>query len=930
MTPANPTPPEDDEDAEIERRYAELQAKRARQAAKAAGIHTSGGASIGGSVSAGGHVIGRDFFQLIIQHASSAAEAVSAQQGLAHYLFLLGNELACLRLGEIDSSINQATQSPVQLPDIYVPLKTTFQKDAQQGLAQAVVENKKGQLRDGQMVATSALEALAAFPQLTLIGDAGGGKSSFGAHVLLTLVRRWQDQGAALSALGEHWQAGAPLPVRVVLREFAAATATETRVLTAGDVWAFIGKKLEAEGWGHGQQAMQVVQKLVREHGALMLFDGLDECGDQARCDRVLVAVRHFMRNEQPKSRFVLTARPHAFPKGADPSNGVFKLAEFDDEQIELFITQFFSALTLRGWRTEAAANTKRDALLLAYQNDTLRPMAGNPLLLTLMATMHSNGQLPNDRVELYDDTVKLLMQRWNQDLDAGGALIAALDVKGLDMGHLRAALEKLAFQVHAANVGVQGTADIGEAQLVRAFEPLLGSMDKARQVVEFVERRAGLLVGTGPRGDERHFTFPHRTFQEFLAACHLARLEDFPAQCRPLAQTHPDHWRVVLTLAAGLSKRSNGATAADELVGGADVHISPQSTPTRNDWERALLAGLQLQEIGSLTLRSAGARSCAVLGRVQGWLLAGMALHPQQGGLPAAQRAEMGQALAALGDPRFAGPEKFHLPADDMLGFVGIDADPSFCIGTRKADAARVAKTVGTDVDKDDINDALTPTPRFYMSRFAVTVAQFRAFMLETQFTLTDDDGLRDADNAPMHTVTWSEALAYCQWLHEHLLRGPALAGHAAAVLVRQGGWQLTLPSELEWEKAARGQRPQAVFSWGDEPDPERANYSRSGVGRAAPVGSFGPNDFGLHDMLGNVWEWTRSAWQPYPYNATVAGRESIDAASEDSRVVRGGSWYGSVYLARCAFRFGDVPDSRYDGLGFRVVLRSAPVQKR
>ena len=74
----------------------------------------------------------------------------------------------------------------------------------------------------------------------------------------------------------------------------------------------------------------------------------------------------------------------------------------------------------------------------------------------------------------------------------------------------------------------------------MRAFRPLLdNSKDKADVVVDYIEKRAGLLVGQGEKDGERRFTFPHRTFQEFLAACHLAAQDDFPAECARLAEPH-------------------------------------------------------------------------------------------------------------------------------------------------------------------------------------------------------------------------------------------------------------------------------------------------------------------------------------------------------------------------------------------------------
>ncbi len=200
--------------------------------------------------------------------------------------------------------------------------------------------------------------------------------------------------------------------------------------------------------------------------------------------------------------------------------------------------------------------------------------------------------------------------------------------------------------------------------------------------------------------------------------------------------------------------------------------------------------------------------------------------------------RARAGDSLAALGDPRFD-PQRY-LPGDDMLGFVHIPADPDFRIGTRRADAQRVAKIVGYQVQNHEINDVLTPTPAFYMSRYLVTVGQFRAFVTASGLPLGDDETLRRPDNRPVRWVSWREALAYCNWLQEMLKASPLFADSEVARLVRDGGWRVTLPSEVEWEKAARGGQPNAIYAWGDTPSPNYANYDEAKIQGSSAVGCF------------------------------------------------------------------------------------------
>jgi formylglycine-generating enzyme required for sulfatase activity len=423
----------------------------------------------------------------------------------------------------------------------------------------------------------------------------------------------------------------------------------------------------------------------------------------------------------------------------------------------------------------------------------------------------------------------------------------------------------------------------------------------------------------------ERQFTFPHRTFQEFLAACHLAAQDDFPAACARLARAAAGHWQLVLPLAARLAKVERGASAADELIGGGSVtDLRERRSPDADDWTCAILAGTQLLEIGLGSIRKRE-RTHAIEARVTAWIAAALPPHPDEGGLPAAQRTYAGDLLASLGDPRFD-PQRFHLPADEMLGFVHIPADAAFRIGTRKANAQQVREITGSQVPDREINDDLTPTPAFYIARYPVTVAQLRTFVEATGRAPGDANALRDPDNRPVRYINWHEALAYCDWLNETLANAAVLDGTEAARLVREESWRVALPSELEWEKAARGGLADAVFSWGDTPDPNRANYWDSEIGTTSAVGCFPANGFGLSDMIGNVWEWTRSGYAPYPYQGDD-GRERPEPKEDDRLVVRGGAWNHLPDHARCAIRLRPRPDYRDFSLGFRVVLRSAPV---
>jgi len=912
----------------MQRQIAELQAKLAsvKQAtlsspsAAAHNIVTDGGAVVhGGIQTQGGDFIGRDFVQYLTQIIQQGEDPEEAKSVIAHYLYALVNDLSGLKLGEIYASTNQAQQSPLQLADIYVPLDTELH--IPQGVTLAGwLDGKIGEAdARREMRPVTALEALAEHRELTLLGSAGSGKSTFGASVLLNLAQAWQGHGDKLAELGENWIHGALLPIRIILRGFAEQLPAGEQMARAGDLWNFIARELDKSGHGMSTDTFKYVQRIARTHGAFVLFDGLDECGNEVRKNRVMYAVREFMDNAGPSCRFMLTARPSAFSEGTNPGRCVYKLADLNDTQIELFIRTWYAAMIARNWLPRGEAQSKMDDLLQVRQRHDLLPLTQKPLLLTLMAALHTNRtRLPDDRVDLYNESVELLMLRWNSKVGVDKALLEELNVQGLKLSDLRKALEVLAYRIHELNIGQKGAADINENELMKVFFRLLKSKDKADIVIEYIEKRAGLLIGEGtPDGEERKFTFPHRTFQEYLAACHLASKSDFVAECKRLTKQALGHWQVVLQLAARIAGAERGSSAADNLVHGCSIseyHIKLDVADSNCAW----LAGTMLLEIG-LGAINMEERTCTIAARVAGWLVASLSLHPDEGGASAIHRAQAGDVLAKLGDPRFD-PQRFYLPADEMLGFVRIPADPEFCIGTREADKQRIKNITGY-VGDNEINDDPTPTAEFYIAKYLVTVAQFRAFIETTGFQPNNIDALRDPDNRPVHSISWHEALKYCDWLNEQLSNG---AGPIAD-LVRVGGYRITLPSELEWEKAARGGLRDAVYSWGDDTDANRANYSDTGISATSTVGCFPANGFGLHDMLGNVLEWTRSHLKDYPY--TPDGRENLGAGENVLRVVRGGSWYDLRLNARCACRYGNHPVNRLDILGFRVVLRSAHV---
>jgi formylglycine-generating enzyme required for sulfatase activity len=311
-------------------------------------------------------------------------------------------------------------------------------------------------------------------------------------------------------------------------------------------------------------------------------------------------------------------------------------------------------------------------------------------------------------------------------------------------------------------------------------------------------------------------------------------------------------------------------------------------------DWLAATLAGEALVEIGLVGV-GRDALGQALLDRVQGWLVALL----ESGALVARQRADGGDVLAQLGDPRFKA-DSLYLPDEPVLGFIMIPAGP-FLMGEGKEEHS---VELGT----------------YYIARYPVTVAQFRVFVQESQYEAQMPwERYSSLGNHSVVTVTWYDARAYCDWLTEQLRAWEGTPGPLARLL-REEDWLVRLPTEAEWEKAARGTDGR-IYPWGNEADPERANYEDTGIGSTSAVGCFpgGASPYRVEDLSGNVWEWCHSLHKPYPYDAED-GRENPETRAD--RVLRGGAFSSIEWNVRCARRLRYDPFDGVGYYGYRVVV--------
>lgn len=723
-----------------------------------------------------------------------------------------------------------------------------------------------------------------------LIGDPGSGKTTFLRFATQVLARARLLDRPELAAEHLGLAGEPPFPVFVPLNrlaEFLADPAHADATCPPDAPERFL-RYLDFTLRGHSFGLPEgYLRRRVEAGGCLLLLDGLDEVPGALR-PRVARIVEQLVIESPKTNRHLLTCRTRAYEGttrlAALPS---FRLAPFEPAQVARFVEAWSRAL-LRVPAVDPgeealrrAEDYRRELQQQIDAHPNIGPLTESPLMLTMLAVVHwSRKRLPEQRVELYEAAVDYLLESRREQSPYPATL-------------RREALQALALRMFEDAEGVQRS--LGRREAAAAVAPVLAvPLDEAEAYLEGESLHSGLLVSR----TDGEVKFWHLTFQEYLAAVDLARGEDAWGTLAP--HLFDDRWAEVVLLFVGWLRWRHGQRPVKRLI------------------ERVLATGFDLP---------GRARAVGLLGRVlrdvrpfggdpaagtgyEAALAETLALFTPGG--PEVEeklRVEVGEALGQAGDPRLAADNRVPLPG-------GV-----FLMGAQKSDS------LAPGFDKEAYGDEspvhrVTVSP-FTIGRYPVTVAEFRRFVEAGErgyldprpwapegWAWRENEGFEAPGsweqqlahpNRPVVEVSWFEADAYSRWV---------------------GG---RLPTESEWEYAARGAEGRG-FPWGAEaPDGRRANFDMR-AGAPTPVGIYprGATPEGIFDLAGNVWEWCGDWFaQPYPARDLTDPR---GPAKGSSRVLRGGSFVYEPAALRGAYRRGLDPVVRSVGIGFRVVWGSAP----
>ncbi len=816
----------------------------------------------------------------------------------------------------------------ISLMDLYVPLEARIEMPEGEcwardlKLAGRKVAPEEAECM-GERLSKPALaeKLLEQHDGLVVLGDPGAGKTTFIKYLALREAGRENRER---------------MPVLIPLSAYANALAEQDGISLSRFMEKYYREQLDAD-----LPVGQILKRALEAGNALVLMDGLDEVQTlEGRMTVVNQVERFFNYHRKKGNKFVLTSRIVGYREARPVAKGLAEctLVDFGEKEIEAFVKNWTRAIEKAATDSEvlSAREAKRqeEELMFAVRNNPgVERLAANPLLLTILALMKRQGvALPERRVELYHKYTEVLIKQWN--------LARSLDkpcATRLDLVETVGVLAPLALWMHETSpgVGLVGKGDILHRLTEIYRERGEEHPDKASEtLLEDVRWHTALLLERG----QGMYGFIHLTFQEYLAAVGLAQKGqlDIDRMVDAVAEHIGDPvWVEVTRLAvAHLGINQYLDKRASEILEKL-LELGPEKAA-----EAAVLAGRTVRDAwpGGVTRQCRDLVKDALVNTVRGQFPA-----------KAKTRADAGVALGRIGDPR---PEIMTL--DKM----------EFCL------------VPGGDfvMSANDNPKEICPHLRypFWMGRFTVANAQYQLFMddggyAEERFweeasrqevwkdgkvkgrwdkeprnhpqRFTGPFGL---PNHPVVGVTWYEAVAFARWLEVHWReRG----------LVPEN-WRVSLPTEAQWEKAARGglkvlerlavltvdEVPKYVVSdvsvdnenaarkypWGDKSDSEKMNIEDAGIGTTSTPGCFptGKSSCGCEDMSGNVWEWTRSERREYPYDPKD-GREDAGLFTTDTWLSnRGGAYYWDEDRARCGFRDGNLPSLHNQIVGFRILL--------
>lgn len=778
------------------------------------------------------------------------------------------------------------------------------------------------------------VDILSVSDKCIVVGGAGSGKSTLLRYITTSLIEQYSSNENVFGGecLSEYFLSNKYVPIYIELRNLFVVTDNQTIKSVTVE---FIKNYIISTFFNNDEDSFDKFCLYIRQNniGLLVAFDGIDEIfnNETPQIANALVNITEKLFGDI-KQKLIFSSRKNGY-------NG-WKLRGFIEVELRQMDKQCYLQLASKIIEyNRPGCDTERQVLILDKAINDCKldnDIVGSPLFMSLlvMIFINNNSQLPERKSRIIDDSIKLLIARWNKKLkDNDHYVYETSTLFGLVKN---VAYESLFNENSASDQRVTEIFSRRLREMVEKYqeeEDMSGDSPSIDNIINFLSSNAGIIA----KLDDKNYRFTHRYFSEYLAASLLIENPTFDKIVYDkVCGNNFEFLQETLLLAIEILLDNNNYPRLWQHFQSI-LYFYKSDTSCANShmaiWYLCKVFSarnyLMFDRINNDLMmwsdKIADSFRDILISTIQNTQFAPIQLYDCLVCLGVLGDTRKGVGILSNGFPDIeyidinSGEFTFGLSEDDK-SLLASDMNSNWARGF---DTTREQPSVSLSVDS------------FQISKYPITCQQYNLFIEEGGYTnerywnwspvglrffsRIKDKGVqkydRERNTMPATNVSWIEAVSFCKWLEEKY-RG--IGKHV----------EIRLPTEIEWEYVAK--QKGRLFSWGNDFDDVKCNSILLGLNKLMPVGAFNcqTEDDIVCDLNGNVWEWCYSQYTEdlTGYSlGTQLGINLNEITNNTQIVTRGGSFYNSPYLLRNGFRGRDKAgeDLNDDRQGFRIVCK-------
>lgn len=777
---------------------------------------------------------------------------------------------------------------------------------------------------DGEKIAfweINGIDAASIFDQFVILGDPGKGKSTLFRFFALKLIEQYYSEENVFAnySISNEFYLSKYVPIFIEMKDLALWYKNEEmNQFDSNAMFRYLNDRY-VPNW-----KKEIPDNNIFTQNCIYILDGLDEIAFNLENRNFVISLIQFVQSIlENNCKLLISCRKRDFSDWDLSAINSYHLRSMNDFVASQLLQQVF--------RTKLKAIPSSRLLNELQEIGMDVDLVGNPLFLSLIAQLYLENQkdFPSTKSRILRESILLLLKRKPSEILEKFRACGGVE-------ELFPALENIAFEMQRS--ADEPSFKISSKDLTGIVCNTIGYCTR-NELYDFLASTTGLISNAG----ENFYEFSHRRFQEYLCASYLFNQKSAIEAALIIKDGLLNKKRIWSEVAILYLEMMCDYDVTERIV----ITLNQLVADNKDSWVSWYIGKLIESKNYQLIDHNRPLLTNNDIEQLRQLLLSAFL---DINSLPVGERAFCGKILGYIGDPRHG--VSLNSQGIPDIAWCHMSAG-SYKIGASDEIQKKVKDQVygnnkwGTKiVFSREIPQSEIQLNEFYISKYPVTVAQFLAFidsddgyscrdnwmwsdassewyMLnvvnKTVHQIRNRKGKLNAPNFPVTNVSWIEAVSFCKWLS------------------KKTGEIYRLPTEGEWEAAARSSR--TVFAWGDEFEPQKCNSSFSGIGDIAPVGMFSEfvEDDIPSEMNGNVWDWCYSvypAWDSkvenlsvYNENKNIIGLCNYNRLTLNTMCsVRGGSYINTPMFLMSSFRGRDKISLSFYRQGFRIVKEVVP----